>query len=306
MTAVAAPSGKKQKAPAHHVTYPGQKQQNKWLTYGLLAFLSVTWLFPLAYALAQSFRSYEYTQEFGYLSLGGWTFDNYVDAWERGNMAQGFTNTLIITVPAVLITLALASMFAFVLARYSFKFNLAMLALFLAANLLPPQALLVPVFRMFLAIPVPEWLNPNGNMLNTHLGLILVNVAFQTGFCAFVLSNYMKTLPREMYEAAEVDGASTWRQYFQLTLPLVRPALAALAVLQTTWIYNEFFWATVLLQDSTKFPITSSLNNMRGTFFTDINLVAAGSVIIAIPTLVVFFVLRKQFVSGLTMGSAKG
>jgi len=306
MSAVATPSRKKEKAPAHHVTYPGQKQQNKWLTYGLLAFLSVAWLFPLVYALAQSFRSYEYTQEFGYLSLGGWTLDNYVDAWERGNMAQSFQNTLIITVPAVLLTLVLASMFAFVLSRYSFKFNLTLLALFLAANLLPPQALLVPVFRMFLAIPVPDWLNPNGNMLNTYLGLILVNVAFQTGFCAFVLSNYMKTLPREMYEAAEVDGASAWRQYFQLTMPLVRPALAALAVLQTTWIYNEFFWATVLLQDSTKFPITSSLNNMRGTFFTDINLVAAGSIIIAIPTLVVFFVLRKQFVSGLTMGSAKG
>jgi multiple sugar transport system permease protein len=306
MSATATTGPEVAKAERHQVRYSGQRPKNRVLTYSLLAFLSIAWLFPLVYALMQSFRSYEYTQEFGYLSLGGWTFDNYIDAWDRGNMAQAFQNTLIITVPAVLLTLALASMFAFVLSRYSFKFNLTMLALFLAANLLPPQALLVPVFRMFLAIPVPAWLNPNGNMLNTHLGLILVNVAFQTGFCAFVLSNYMKTLPREMYEAAEVDGASTWRQYYQLTLPLVRPALAALAVLQTTWIYNEFFWATVLLQDSTKFPITSSLNNMRGTFFTDINLVAAGSVIIALPTLVVFFVLRRQFVSGLTMGSAKG
>jgi len=113
-------------------------------------------------------------------------------------------------------------------------------------------------------------------------------------------------LPREMYEAAEVDGASVWRQFYQLTIPLVKPALAALAVLQVTWIYNEFFWATVLLQDGTKFPITSSINNLRGQFFTDINLVAAGSVIIAIPTLVVFFVLRRQFVSGLTLGSTKG
>ena len=189
MSAVAAPPRKKQKTPDHQVTYPGQKRQNKWLLYGLLGFLSLTWLFPLLYALAQSLRSYEYTQANGYLSLGGWTFDNYVQAWDRGNMAQSFQNTLIITVPAVVLTLLLASMFAFVLSRYSFKFNLAMLALFLAANLLPPQALLVPVFRMFLAIPVPTWLNPNGNMLNTHLGLILVNVAFQTGFCAFVLSN---------------------------------------------------------------------------------------------------------------------
>ena len=115
MSAVAAPSRKKQKEPDHQVSYPGQKHQNKWLTYGLLAFLSVAWLFPLVYALAQSFRSYEYTQANGYLSLGGWTFDNYIDAWERGNMAQSFQNTLIITVPAVLLTHVLASMFAFVL-----------------------------------------------------------------------------------------------------------------------------------------------------------------------------------------------
>jgi multiple sugar transport system permease protein len=274
--------------------------------YTLLTFLALVWLFPLVYAVMQSFRDYAYTSEFGYVSLGGWTFDNYTEAWDRGNFAQGFVNSMIITVPAVLLSLFLASCFAFVLSRYSFKFNLTLLALFTAANLLPPQALLVPVFRMYLALPVPEWLSPTGNLLNTHLGLILVNVAFQTGFCTFVLSNYMKTLPREMYEAAEVDGAGTARQFFQLTLPLVKPALAALAVLEVTWIYNEFFWATVLLQDGNKFPITSSINNLRGQFFTDINLVAAGSVMIAIPTLIVFFVLRKQFVSGLTLGATKG
>jgi multiple sugar transport system permease protein len=292
--------------PGHRPQAVGQKQHRPWLMYTLLTFLSLAWLFPLVYAVLNSFRDYSYTSVYGYVSLGGWTFDNYTEAWERGNFSQGFINSLIITVPAVLLTLTLASMFAFVLSRFSFALNLTLLALFTAANLLPPQALLVPVFRMFLALPVPEWINPTGNLLNTHLGLILVNVAFQTGFCTFVLSNYMKTLPREMYEAAEVDGASVWRQFYQLTIPLVKPALAALAVLQVTWIYNEFFWATVLLQDGTKFPITSSINNLRGQFFTDINLVAAGSVIIAIPTLVVFFVLRRQFVSGLTLGSTKG
>jgi multiple sugar transport system permease protein len=301
-TAVAVAS----RTPSHSFAAVGQRQRRPWLMYTLLTFLSLAWLFPLAYALMQSFRDYSYTSVYGYVSLGGWTLDNYTEAWDRGNFSQGFVNTLIITVPAVILSLFLASCFAFVLSRYSFKFNLTLLALFTAANLLPPQALLVPVFRMFLALPVPEWLNPTGNLLNTHLGLIFVNVAFQTGFCTFVLSNYMKTLPREMYEAAEVDGAGTARQFFQLTLPLVKPALAALAVLETTWIYNEFFWATVLLQDGNKFPITSSINNLRGQFFTDINLVAAGSVIIAIPTLIVFFVLRRQFVSGLTLGSTKG
>ena len=140
------------------------------------------------------------------------------------------------------------------LARFSFKLNLALLGVFTAANLLPPQALLIPIYRVFRAIPLPEWVSDSGTMLNSFLGLILINVAFQTGFCTFVLSNYMKALPHELYESAEVDGASVWRQYWQITLPLCRPALAALATLQVTWIYNEFFWATVLPAERGQVP----------------------------------------------------
>lgn len=268
--------------------------------------LSLVWLFPVLWAIVNSFRDYTYTQRNGYLSFGGWTFDNYVEAWERGNFGKYFINSLYITVPAVVLTLLLASMIGFVLARFSFKFNLALLGFFLAANLLPPQALLIPVFRMFKEIPLPTFMSDSGLMLNSFWGLILVNAAFQLGFCAFVLSNYMKTIPMEIYESAELDGASVWRQYWQMTMPLVRPALAALATLEVTWIYNEFFWATVLISDFDKLPMTSALNNLRGQFFTDTNLVAAGSVMVALPVLIVFFVLQKQFVSGLTLGSTKG
>lgn len=116
----------------------------------------------------------------------------------------------------------------------------------------------------------------------------------------------MKTLPHEIYESAQMDGASVWRQYWQITMPLIRPALAALATLEVTWIYNEFFWATVLLQDGSKFPITCALNNLRGQFFVDYNLLSAGSVLVALPVLLVFFILQKQFVAGLTLGSTKG
>ncbi|GAA1478002.1 carbohydrate ABC transporter permease [Nocardioides aestuarii] len=268
--------------------------------------LALVWLFPLVWAVLNSFRSYEYTQANGYLSLGGWTFDNYEQAWRQGNFSQYFVNSLYITVPAVLLTLFLSSLVAFVLARFSFRFNLALLGFFLAANLLPPQALLIPVFRMFREIPLPLWMSDSGSMLSSYWALILVNTAFQIGFCTFVLSNYMKTIPKEVYESAQIDGAGVWRQYWQLTMPLVRPALAALATLQVTWIYNEFFWATVLIQDFDKLPVTSGLNNLRGQFFTDTNLVAAGSVLVALPVLVVFFALQKQFVSGLTLGATKG
>jgi multiple sugar transport system permease protein len=271
-----------------------------------LTIIALAWVFPILWAVLNSFRDYSYTAIHGYVSLGGWTLKNYANAWSQGDFTEHFLNSVYITVPAVALTLFLSSCVAFVISRFSFKFNLAMLGLFTAANLLPQQSLLIPLFRLFRSIPLPYWMSDSGTMLDSFWGLILVNTAFQTGFCTFVLSNYMKTLPRELYEAAEVDGASVWRQFWQLTIPLCRPALAALATLEITWIYNEFFWATVLLQSGSKFPVTSSLNNLRGEFFTDLNLVAAGSVIVAVPTLVIFFLLQKQFVSGLTLGANKG
>lgn len=271
-----------------------------------LVIISLVWLFPLLWALFNSFRDYGYTVQNGYLSFGGFTFDNYINAWNRGGFTTSFLNSAVITITAVLLTLALSSCAAFVLARYSFKFNLAMLAVFVSANLLPPQSLLIPVYRMFRSIEVPLWLSESGSLLDSHLGVILINVAFQTGFTTFVLSNYMKTFPKEIYESAALDGASAWRQFYGLTLPLLRPPLAALGTLQVAWIYNEFFWATVLMQSGDKFPVTSSLNNLKGSFFTDYNLLSAGSIIAALPVLVVFFILQKQFIAGLTLGATKG
>jgi multiple sugar transport system permease protein len=268
--------------------------------------VALSWLFPLAWAVINSFRDYAYTAVHGYVSLGGFTLQNYANAWKQGEYGLHFWNSAVITVPAVVLTLFLASCMAFVLARFSFRFNVTLLGVFLAANLLPPQALLVPVYRMFRAVSLPAWLSSSGSLLNNQLGVILINVAFQLGFCTFVLSNYMKTIPAEIYESARVDGASVLRQFFQLTLPLCRPPLAALATLQVTWVYNEFFWATVLLQSGDKFPITSSLRSLQGQFFTDYNLLSAGSVLAMLPVLVIFFALQRQFVAGLTLGSTKG
>ncbi len=285
---------------------PTRRPVKRIVLHVFLCIVALSWLFPLGWAVLNSFRDYAYTAIHGYVSFGGFTLQNYVNAWTQGDFGLHFWNSAVITVPAVALTLLLASSMAFVLARFSFRFNLTLLAVFLAANLLPPQALLVPVYRLFRAIQLPAWLSSSGTLLNNQLGVILINVAFQLGFCTFVLSNYMKTIPAEIYESARVDGASVTRQFFQLTLPLCRPPLAALATLQVTWIYNEFFWATVLLQSGDKFPITSSLNSLQGKFFTDYNLLSAGSVLAMLPVLVIFFALQRQFVSGLTLGSTKG
>ncbi len=276
------------------------------LLYVFLTLMALAWIFPVFWAILNSFRSYSYTSTHGYVSLGGFTMQNYVHAWQAGDFTQHFINSVIITVPAVAVTLFFASCVAFVIARFSFWFNLPLLIVFTAANLLPQQALLEPLYKLFTSVQVPFWFSDSGELYDSYWAVIITHIAFQTGFCAFVMSNYMKTLPKELSEAAVVDGASVLRQFFRIILPLCRPPLAALATLEITWIYNDFFWAVAFMSTGDKYPITSSLQNLRGQFFTDYNLLSAGSVLAAIPTLVVFFVLQKQFVSGLTLGANKG
>ncbi|GAA3459898.1 carbohydrate ABC transporter permease [Saccharothrix longispora] len=276
----------------------------------LHAFLVLTCLAtlaPLLWALYASLRTYDDTARNGYFSVAeGLTLENFGNAWTQADLPHYYLNTLVVTLPALVLVLLFSSMVAFGVSRFGFRFNIALLMLFTAGNLLPQQVVVTPLYRLYLLTPVPEWLSDSGLLLDSQFGLVLIHVAFQSGFCVFVLSNYMKTIPRELGEAARVDGAGVFRQYWQVILPLCRPALAALATLEFTWIYNDFLWALVLVQTGEKMPITSALQNLKGTFFVDNNLVAAGSLLVALPTLVVFFVLQRQFVGGLTLGSTKG
>jgi multiple sugar transport system permease protein len=284
-----------------------RKRIRRWGLHAFLIVVCLIWLLPLAWAVYTSLRPYADTNRLGYVSIGGtYNLDNYINSWTKGEIAKYFVNTAIILVPAVVIVLLLASMMAFAVSRYSWRFNLALLMLFTAANLLPAQVIITPLFRMFLVLPLPSVLSDNGVFYDQYVGIMAIHVAFQLGFCTFVLSNYMKTLPKDLNEAAVVDGASVWRTFWSVILPLTRPALAALATLQVTWIYNDFFWALILMFTGNKRPITSALNQLKGQFFTDNNLVAAGAILVALPTLVVFLVLQKQFVRGLTLGSTKG
>ena len=275
--------------------------------HAFLVMMALIWLLPIAYAVYTSLRPYVDTARLGYFSIGGsYNLDNYVRAFTDGQLASYFVNTLIVVIPAVFFTLLLASMAAFTLSRFSWRFNLLFLMLFTAGNLLPPQVIITPLFRMFLILPLPAFLSDNGLWYDQYFGVIAIHIAFQLGFCTFVLSNYMKTLPNELTEAAVVDGAGVFQIYYKIVMPLVRPAFAALVVLETTWIYNDFFWALLLMKSSSRMPITSALNSLKGAFFVDNNLVAAGAIIVALPTMIVFFAAQKQFISGLTLGSTKG
>jgi multiple sugar transport system permease protein len=287
----------------------GKLRRPHYFTHVFLIAVSLLWFLPLGWAVYTSLRPYADTagNPRGYFSIGGaYNLDNFFKAWTQADLALHFLQTLLVVVPALVLILFFASMVGVALSRYSFRFNLLFLMLFTAGNLLPQQVVITPLFRLYLLLPLPAPLSDNGMWYDQLFGIVMIHLAFQLGFCTFVLSNYFKQIPKEINEAAVVDGASVWKTYWSVLLPLARPALAALATLEFTWIYNDFFWGILLLRTGNKLPVTSALNNLSGQFFTDNNLLAAGSLIVALPTLIVYFALQKHFVAGLTLGSTKG
>jgi multiple sugar transport system permease protein len=305
MTAVATPERTTTGVTVAH------RRRIRWGRVGLYAFLTVmavVWLFPLAWAVYTALRPFSDTQARGYISLPGTlNFDNFIDAFKGGEFAQHYVATLIVTIPAVIATIIVASMVAFAVSRFSWRFNLVVLLIFTAGNLLPPQVIIVPLFKLYTAVKgIPPPLSDNGLLYDQYFGIFLINFVFQLGFCIFVLSNYMKTISHELTEAALVDGAGVLRIWGAVIMPICRPALAAMATLLFTFIYNDFFWALMLMKSGDRRPITSALNNLQGAFFTDTNLLAAGALLAAIPTIFVFLILQRYFISGLSLGATKG
>ena len=264
----------------------------------LLVFTLLVWLLPLIAVMLTSMRTFE-----DVLAGNYWTYpeetaliSNYMAVFEGGKMGRFFLNSLIITLPTVFGTLFLSSLAGYSLAMHRFKLNLLVFAMFIAGNFVPYQILMIPVRNISIEM----------GMYNTHLGLIIFHIAFQTGFCTFFLRNFIKELPFELIEAARADGATEWTIYRKIILPLIIPALAALGVLEFTFIWNDYFWALVLTQGDTVKPITVGLDVLRGQWTTSWNLVSAGSVVAALPPVIMFFILQRQFIHGLTFGAVKG
>jgi len=294
------------RAKAAPTASPSKLGRPHYGTHVFLLAVAVMWLIPLGWTLYTALRPFADTAKYGYFSFGGgYSLDNFATAWTQAGMGKYFVNSAIITIPTVLLTLFFASMMAFTVSRFSWRFNITLLIMFTAGNLLPPQVLAAPLYSMFKFTPLPLSVSDSGNLLNTYYSVIMTNTAFQIGFCTFVLSNYMKALPKELTEAALVDGASVWRQYAGIIMPLCRPALAALGTLEVIFIYNEFFWPLLFIQSGDRLPVTTGIKNLQGDFLSNYNLIAAGATITIIPTLVIYLLLQRQFVAGLTLGATK-
>lgn len=262
----------------------------------VLLVATLIWLLPFFSALLTSVRTQDEISLNGFWTIPNQiTFNNFIEAWERGRVSRYLLNSFIITLPSLAGTLFLSSLAAFALARYRFRGSTALYFMFVAGTTLPFQILLLPVFRLSSALGI----------YNTHWSLIAIHTAFQMGFCTFVLRNFMKTIPNEIVEAARVDGCSDFRIYWQIILPLSLPSLAALATLEFTWIFNDYLWALILVQNDSLKPVTAGLASLQGQFTTNWPVITAGSLLAIVPTVVVFAFLQRYFIQGLTLGSGK-
>ena len=277
------------------------------LLYAFISLTAFVWLVPIAGAIFASFRPYAETVRDGFFSWPhSLTLDNYRNAWEQGDIPRKYLNTALILLPALVFTLFFSSMVAFVTSRYSWRFNILLLSSSRLVTCCRSKSSSSRYSSSTTTSSSRSSSRTQASSMGACWGLILIHVAFQSGFCTFVLSNYMKLLPKSLNDAARIDGAGVWKQYWQIIMPLTLPALAALATLEFTWIYNDFFWAVVLEQQGADRPITSSLANLGGQFFTDDNLIAAASMYVALPTLIVYLALQRYFIAGLTIGAEKG
>ncbi|NRO95142.1 ABC transporter permease subunit [Paraburkholderia sp. NMBU_R16] len=258
----------------------------------------VIWLLPLIAVFITSVRS---TDDLVQGNYWGWPekfalMENYRAVLFNSPMLHYFLNSCLITVPSVVGSIALAAMAGFALATYPFKGNNGILGIFVAGNFVPIQILMIPVRQLTLHL----------GLFNTLEGLVLFHISFQTGFCTLFLRNFIKELPYELVEAARIEGANEWQLFYRIILPLIAPALAALAILVFTFVWNDYFWALCLTQGDDVAPITVGVAALKGQWTTAWNLVSAGSLLAALPSVVIFFAMQKHFVAGLTFGATKG
>ena len=278
---------------------PIEKQsRGTQLTYqALLPFTLILWLLPL---IAVAIFSIKPDADFGAGNYWGWPssfegWTNYGKVFFDSDMPRYLLNSVFITVPTVIGAVALSTMTGFALGIYKFRANLLIFFMFIAGNFVPFQILMVPVRDLTLQM----------GLYNTITGLVLFHIAFQTGFCTLFMRNFIRALPFELIEAARVEGVSEWRIFWYVVLPLMKPALAALSVLIFTFIWNDYFWAVVLTQGVESQPVTAGITSFNAQFRAAYHLMSAGSIVAALPPVLMFFLMQKHFIAGLTLGAVK-
>jgi multiple sugar transport system permease protein len=272
---------------------PALRLLGKALTYVVLFAMAAFFLTPFVWSLITSLKTPG--QVFG----GNWipnplTFDAYGEVWEIVPYGRWFLNSLIYTVCVTAINLVLATTAGYALARMRFPGRTVIFYAILGTLMIPIHVYLIPVYQLMSSF----------RLVDTYASVILVQAAYTFG--VFLMRQFFLELPVELEEAAKVDGASRFRTFWQVILPLARPALAALTIFSFLGAWNQFFWPFILLNSQEKFPLTVGLAAFRSQYDTQWELLMAGSLLALLPTLLVFVVAQRQIIEGVSFTAVKG
>ena len=222
-------------------------------------------------------------------------FINYAQAWERG-LSSYYKNSLIVSIISLILIISISASTAYGISRFRFCFSTLFFFIILGGMSLSEQVALVPLFKMLTKLKI----------YNTHLALILPYVAFRIPFSTFLIRAYMLTIPKEMEDAAYIDGYNSWQVFLKIIIPLSKPILASCALVNLNFVWNEFIFALVFIEDMRKMTIPIGLMAFKGQLRIDYVVLLAGIVIATLPMIVIFMVLQKQFIRGLASGAVKG
>ncbi len=223
------------------------------------------------------------------------TGENFYNAWVYGKVGQYVGNSAIVVGASVLVSWAVCSLAAYALSHLRFTGRRWVFLAIVGSMMIAPQVIIIPLYTMLIDL----------HLLNKHLGLILVYVTFATPFGTYLLTSYFRTVPGELVEAAEVDGASHLQILWRVMLPVARPALVTLGIFNFLWMWNELLLALLILQDDSTRTLMVGVANLRGQYTTNIPLLSAGLFLAATPVLIVFFFFQSQLTKGMTMGAVK-
>ncbi|GGG81597.1 carbohydrate ABC transporter permease [Paenibacillus radicis (ex Gao et al. 2016)] len=258
--------------------------------YALVTLYPLLWLFISALKTNEEF----FSRPFGLPSH--WNWSNFSRAWEVAEMGRAYVNSFFVTILSLILTLVLGALSGYVLSRFQFRGKLLVMGVFMLGMLIPIHSTLVPLFILMNKI----------HILNTYAALIMPYTAFELPIAIFICVAYMNSFPKEVEEAAQIDGSGYWGIFFRMMLPLALPALATVGILAFLRYWNDFSFALVFMSDPKLKTLPLSLSVFATGYSTDYKLTMAAMALAVIPTIIVYLIFQEQVMKGMTAGAVKG
>ena len=279
-----------------HITNTQTRKLQRGILWIVLVLFTFFWVAPFIFLVFTSFKSPgELFSRSVFAPPTSLRWSNYIGAWKTGNIGRVMWNSLLVTIK-VPIGILFSSMAAFFFARFRFRFQKLLFLFMIGGTMIAPQVLLAPLFRLLLKL----------GLINSLFGVMMVYIGFGVPYGIFILTGFFKTIPVELEEAARIDGASHFNIYWNVILPLAKPALAAIFIIDFVGTWNEFGMALVILQKQKVWTVPLAFQSYISAYQNDYGQLTAAITMTILPVLLVYALFQRHFVSGIARGALKG